>query len=151
MAYLAEKRVDVWELRCRFNKSGYFESLLTGTVRLDIRKQTNVKPRPCSDLHLKYKYSIQWWYVDLKTNDELAQGHYYLCHNGSETPHDPKHLYLDGIHFHLHEGSGPESPIKRDPSLRYSNFVSRWLYKAWRRLLCVSTPPFRWPVTPRRK
>jgi hypothetical protein len=135
MALPIEKRVDRWEIRCRFNRSGYRERINNGQLQFDLRKRKPVKPD--SDLPQAYKFSIEWYYIDPQTGDELAHGHCYEYEDQSTTAHDPKHLHLNGVNYALFTGSGWLRDKIRDPaSLFPMDSWCRNLYVKWRRFKC---------------
>jgi hypothetical protein len=120
-----ELRVDVWELRCRFNRSGYWQAALNGQLnkRLDRRNFSRNGP--------PNTFQEQWYIIDPTTGDELARLSLFVHPDGSAaTAPDPKHLVVADIDYHLIPGE----PIKKDPALRWDHGTwQRRLYVWWRK------------------
>lgn len=128
-------RVDVWELRCRFNKGNYWLRVQTGELHCAI------KSHPADP---KYNLgpggqSQELYISDPITNKQVARAHRLLKADltlgGGKKP-DPKELVDNGIYYHLHKVTGPDGAKKQDPSLRYPEGIIRWCYKKWRKVKC---------------
>src|SRR5258708_7594000 len=127
--------VDVWELRCRFNRGRYWE-------RLQANEFTeNTKSRPANPA---YRLGVgglsqEVYYMDQTTGNQIARVHQLLKANGAlgggGRP-DPKELLIGGTNYHLHPGAGHAADCKRDPSLRYREGFLRDAYKCWRKVKC---------------
>jgi hypothetical protein len=129
-----EKRVDRWEIRCRFNQARYQQRAESGEFVIETKKKVI---RPGSGLPLGYKFSVEWYYINPHDGNQMAQGHYYERDDESTTQHDPKHLYLNGVKYSLHRGTGWKADIRRDPSLLFSQgSIMRAIYVHWRRFKC---------------
>jgi hypothetical protein len=131
MVPLVERRVDVWELRCRFNRARYWQRMQAG----EFITRTKSNPAKPASGQPPGTRSEEVYYIHPTTNITLARVHQYVLPGGglggSGRP-DPKFLCLDGVNYHLHPGG----PIHSDPSLRYPEGYVRWAYVAWRRMKC---------------
>jgi hypothetical protein len=135
MAMPREKLADCWEIRCRFNRSGYDAKLASGEFSLIEKK----KPARVNSAKVpaNCKYSIEWYYIHAVTQDEMAHGHCYEFIDQTQTPRDPKHLYLNGTRYALHRGNGWWRDKRRDPASFFEH--GSWLretYVGWRRIKC---------------
>ena len=121
-----EQRVDVWELRCRFNRSRYWE--LANAQKLDKwRRRRN----PASSFGPPGTFQEQWYIRDPWTQDDLAMVSIFVNPDGTpaRSP-DPKFLKIGGVEFHLRTGA----PIKKDPALRWNHgTLRRAIYVWWRK------------------
>ena len=135
MPLILEKRVDRWEIRCRFNRARYRERLDNGEFLFDQRKR---RPVPAhANLPQDFKFSIEWYYIEPHSGDEVAHGHCYELADGSTTPHDPKHLFLNGVRYSLFRGTGWWRDRRRDPSLFFEHGTRlREFYVRWRKFKC---------------
>ena len=124
-------RVDVWELRCRFNRGRYWSRLKTG----EFHYKTKDKPADPKYQLGPGGLSQEVYYIDRITGTQIARVHQLvkadLTLGGGKKP-DPKELIINGVIYHLHKG--PD--IKKDPSLRYPEGIQRQMYKYWRWLKC---------------
>lgn len=67
----------------------------------------------------------------------MAHGHYYEKVDQTVTPYDPKHMYLDGIRYALHGGTGWWRDRRRDPALFFQHGTrARDIYIKWRKFKC---------------
>jgi hypothetical protein len=136
MAAVPSTRVDVWELRCRFNRGRYWDRLKANELTSRTREKAadpkyNLGPGGLSQ---------EVYYIDPHTGVQIARVHQLLKADmslgGGRKP-DPKELLIGGVLYHLHGGSTPADKIKRDPSLRYPEGGMRCLlYKRWRWVKC---------------
>ena len=125
-------RVDVWELRCRFNRGLYYSRFVANEFDSKVRSH---------DADPKYRLgpgglSEEVYYRDRTTGVQVARVHQLRradgTFGGGGKP-DPKELWYGGIHYHLHSGA---NPTKQDPSLRFRKGIPRDTYLLWRRLKC---------------
>jgi hypothetical protein len=114
-------RVDVWELRCRFNRSGYLEDVASGRL-------TKIRNRRNPSVHGPLNTFQEQWYInDPVSGDELARVSMFVNPDDSPaSPPDPKFLRLHGINYHLRTGG----PSANDPA-------ARWPHTNWKRKLYV--------------
>ena len=128
---LIERRVDVWEMRCRFNRARYWQRLQAGEFMARTKSRL---ARPTSG-QPSGSTSEEVYYIHRDTNTTLARVHQYVLPDGrigaSGKP-DPKYLCLGGVEYQLHEGGGARS----DPSLGYPDGLARWAYIKSRRVKC---------------
>jgi hypothetical protein len=128
-------KVDVWELRCRFNRGRFWE-------RLQAHEFTaQVKSRAASQVYRLGPggLSQEVYYIDPGSGDQVARVHQLVKADGTlggGGKPDPKELLVNGTRYHLHSGFGPTADRKRDPSLGFSVNWLRSGYKLWRRLKC---------------
>jgi hypothetical protein len=125
-------RVDVWTLRCHFNRFHYYERGQTGEIDVI---ETRKPRQPTVDR--PYVASVESYYRDKDTGIELARTHHYLRADGTigaSGQIDPKSLYVAGVRYRLHKG--PE--VHRDPSTRFHQGSLMYrAYASWRRLKCA--------------
>jgi hypothetical protein len=124
-------RVDVWTLRCLFNKAHYYERGLAGEIDV-IEDKKSRAPTPSHP----YVFNVESYYMDRVTGEQLARTHHYLRADGSigaSGKVDPKRLYVEGIHYRLRKGW----TFWRDPStlFREHSFFYR-CYVRWRDFKC---------------
>jgi hypothetical protein len=128
--------VDVWELRCRFNRGRYWRRLKANEFDFE------TKDRPADP---KYRLgpgglSQEVYYIHKTTGVQIARVHQLVMADGVTLggggKPDPKELLEGETLYHLHGGSDQAAQIRRDPSLGYPEGVCRYLYKRWRWLKC---------------
>jgi hypothetical protein len=127
-----ERRVDAWEMRCRFNRARYWQRLQSGEF---LARSKSRPARPTSGQPPGIT-SEEVYYIDRQTNTTLARVHQYVLPGGglgAGGKPDPKFVRLDDIEYHLHPGGGAHS----DPSLNYPEGYARWAYVVWRRVKCL--------------
>ena len=124
-----ERRVDVWELRCRFNQSRYWDLVRAGMITAHLDRSNPSRNGPPGT------QQQQWYYRDPATGDDLARVTQFVRPDGSlaagRKP-DPKLLVVGGVEYHLFPGGA----AKHDPSLQYPEGWIRSTYMLWRRVKC---------------
>ena len=124
-------RADDWELRCRFNRAGYFERAIAEEFRIEYGESgpaSQASGQPPNTI------SQMAYYYDKTTNEEMAKVHFFLLETGqvgASGRHDPKRLFVDGGRYRQHRG--PD--INRDPSLEFVDWRRR-AYRFFRHLCC---------------
>lgn len=87
----------MWELRCRFNRGGYWRRVRTGKLTTKILDSNHPAPEGSHQPHCTLSQMIS--YMD-SSGQELVRVHMYLLPDGtiggSGKP-DPKLLYEDGV------------------------------------------------------
>ena len=116
--------MDVWELRCRLNRSRYWERAETGEFAKFLDRQNPSRFGPPNTV------SEQWYIRDLFTMEDMARISIFRHADGrAVTDPDPKMLYVNGVEFHLHPGE----LRNKTPSLRFPEGWMRKAYKWWRK------------------
>ena len=94
-------RIDVWEMRCRFNRGRYWQRIQTGELTAVYKR--NKHPAPLSSGQPHCTRSQEVYYYDAN-NREVARVHQYLRPDGSlggKGKPDPKRLWENGILYAL--------------------------------------------------
>jgi hypothetical protein len=130
------KRVDDWELRCRYKHADLFSRWLAGefTTRVgDVGKPSPESDQPPGTV------SVELLYSDRRTDDFVARVHFYWLPNGeigASGVHDPKQLVIDGMVYRQRKGT---DPVNRDPSLKFPmNSITRAGYIFYRKRITCS-------------
>ncbi len=124
MATPIVKRVDAWELRCRFNRARYVQMVQRGELIAKLDRTNPSRSGPPNTFHQ------QWYYIHPVSGDQMARVSQFVYADGTiARPPDPKFLFLHGIHYHLHTGP----PENKSPELRLPGQWLRAIYKFWRK------------------
>jgi hypothetical protein len=124
------KRVDCWELRCRFNRARELRVDLYKPV-VTKRKELDRPPDDPDPLPPNYKFTCEWVCRDAN-NLKVADGHFYELDDQSRTDYDPKHLCVDGVRYALYQGTGRFYDARRDLTVLFTRHG--WLYRTYVRL-----------------
>lgn len=103
-------RIDVWEMRCRFNKGRYWQRMLAGEFRAQCKRDRH--PAPAAAGQPFCTRSQEVIYFDNK-GVEIARVHQYLRPDqtlGGRGKPDPKMLYDDGVLYRLRTGVQQVAP-----------------------------------------
>jgi hypothetical protein len=133
------RRVDDWELRCRFNHGRYPERLQAG--EFTEQRYPIGTPDPSVGLPVG-SVSEDVYYYDAKTNNEVLRYHQYTLPDGSigaSGKRDPKRIRIGDVWFR--QKRGPDDSA-RDPCLLFpKRGYWRLLYGTFRRLCCFVLGP----------
>jgi hypothetical protein len=110
---MVQRRVDDWELRCRFNRGRYNERLQAGELI--------AKPEPPHAAGAEHgqdagTISQMVYYLDRTTGQEMASVHQFVRPDGTigaSGVQDPKGLLIGGVRFRRMKGP-PENKDPRD-------------------------------------
>ncbi len=103
-------RIDVWEMRCKFNRGKYWSRLQSGELTANYTKSKHPAPPSSGQPHCTHSQDVS--YLDSK-GQEVARVHQYLLPDqtlGGGGKPDPKRLREGNIVYRL-----PQKP-KDDPS-----------------------------------
>lgn len=133
-------RVDVWFLRCLFNRARLFERWQGGEFDSPPPVRRAVRPGS-ADAPPDAAYSVGVYYYDRVTGEQIA---YVRCHQKADFTiagtgqHDPKVLRMNDIEYHQHQGGRWWEKIRRDPSTLFKRHGLPYrAYTNWRRLKCA--------------
>jgi len=127
-------RVEVWELRCRFNRGRYWQRQQAGEFTALVGKSNPARPAANQP---PGTFSQEVYYLDRRTNVEVARVHQYVLSDGSigaSGRPDPKRLHINGVTYRMHRGQD----VDQDPSLRFPVGPLRSGYILWRKLKCFT-------------
>jgi hypothetical protein len=102
-------RIDVWEMRCRFNKGRFWERVQAGELNAIVNRSKHPAPPQAGQVHCTSSQEVS--YHDA-ANREVARVHQYLRQDntlGGKGRPDPKRLLEDGVLYRL------QSPPEQTP------------------------------------
>lgn len=130
------RRVDRWQIRCRFNRAQY---LLRSDFKIELTKRKPVIHDPAAPdpLPAHFKFTCEWVCRNTATKAKVADGHFYELADGSRTDPDPKHLLVGATKYALHSGTGWIWDVRRDFTvLLKRGGAAYWVYVGFRRWTC---------------
>jgi hypothetical protein len=118
-------RIDIWEMRCRFNQGRYRERAQTGELKEIIKRVGQASPEVGQP---QYTKSLEIRYIDLN-NIEVATVQQFVRPDGtlgaSGLP-DPKRLFQDGIQYRcLKKHARAPEPVWKN-TVGYKKLMRIW-------------------------
>jgi hypothetical protein len=141
---VSSRTVDVWVIRCLFNRAGYSERIQNGDFSEKPGKRRHVTPDP-NNPRLRPADAVVsqevYYYLG---NVQYARIHRFLKADGSLAGSgllDPKEVFVGGVNYTRHKGSGWWNEVRREPEkalpcLWLPSCWPRKVYGAWRRKKC---------------
>jgi hypothetical protein len=120
------RRVDVWEMRCKFNRGRFWQRALSGELISAVKASGHPAPEKSGQPICTQSQDVYYYDQD---HYEVARVHQYVLADntlGASGLPDPKRLVYKGIEYRLLRGKASDAPPR----------LPLWLLRIWGPVRC---------------